>query len=85
MLGASTAAFATPAVLGYALHADRNAPDRSLGRIALVLSALAEEPSEVLPWKVNKPIVSVKKEVYVKHPDDAADVLVFEQYVGPNL
>ena len=40
MLGASTAAFATPCAVGYALHADRSAPDRGLGRIALVLATL---------------------------------------------
>jgi len=40
VLGASTAAFATPCAVGYALHADRSAPDRRLGRAALVLAAL---------------------------------------------
>lgn len=40
MLGASTAAFATPCAVGYALHADRSAPDHGFGRIALVLAAL---------------------------------------------
>lgn len=40
MLGASTAAFATPFMLGYALHADRSAPGPGLARIALVLATL---------------------------------------------
>ena len=40
MLGASTAAFATPFAFGYARHADRSAPDHGLSRIALVLATL---------------------------------------------
>jgi hypothetical protein len=40
VLGASTAAFATPVALGYAWHAGRSAPDRGLGRFAFALAAL---------------------------------------------
>ena len=40
MLGASTAAFATPCAFGYALHARRSAPDRGLALAALVLAGL---------------------------------------------
>ena len=47
-------------------------------------SAVGEESSEP-PWKVNSPIVSVKKELYRKHPNPAAAALVFVCYVGPDL
>jgi hypothetical protein len=40
VLGASTAAFATPFAVGYALHASRSAPKPGLCRVALVLAAL---------------------------------------------
>lgn len=40
VLGASTAALATPLAVGYAQHAERSAPDRGLGRVALVLAGL---------------------------------------------
>jgi hypothetical protein len=40
VLGASTAVFATPFAFGYALHANRSAPDPGFGRVALVLATL---------------------------------------------
>jgi len=51
----------------------------------VVMPACAQEQSDQLPWKVNKPIVSVKKEVYVEHAVAGEAVWVKMQYVGPNL
>src|SRR5262245_39763182 len=48
-------------------------------------SILAEQSAETLPWKINKPIVVVKKELFVKHPRPMAAALASQHYVGPNL
>jgi hypothetical protein len=45
---------------------------------------LAGEPA-ALPWKVNPPIVSVKKDLYKRHPKPRTAALVSVQYVGPKL
>lgn len=37
------------------------------------------------PWKANPPIVSVKKELYRKYPQEGQAALVFVHYVGPEL
>src|SRR5436190_10268621 len=50
-----------------------------------VWQARAEQPPEDLPWKVNKPIVTVKKELFAKHPRPLAAALASEHYVGPKL
>ena len=44
----------------------------------------AEKPTE-LPWRVNKPIVTVKKELYRKSPRPGTGAFVTMEYVGPNL
>lgn len=38
-----------------------------------------------MPWRVNKPIVSVRKELYRKHPRPQAAARASRNYVGPNL
>jgi hypothetical protein len=43
------------------------------------------EGQEEPPWKVNSPLVTVKKELYQKHPRPRAAALVTVQYVGPRL
>jgi len=45
----------------------------------------AETAPGGIPWKVNPPIVSVKKEVYKKHPKPKAAAMVSVFYVGPKL
>ena len=52
--------------------------------IAVRLSRAGATP-DPLPWKVNTPIVSVRKEVYKKCPRPRAAALVNVAYVGPNL
>ena len=52
------------------------------GAISLVLAA--EKPAE-LPWKVNAPIATVKKELYRKHPSPGVAAVVSVNYVGPKL
>jgi hypothetical protein len=47
--------------------------------------SLLAEDSETLPWKTNKPIVTVKRELYGKWTRPKAAALASEQYVGPNL
>src|SRR6266516_4552273 len=44
--------------------------------------ARSEEPP---PWKVNRPIATVKKELFKKHPKPRTAALVTLQYVGPKL
>lgn len=46
---------------------------------------LAEVPQQSVPWKTNTPIVSVKKELYLKHPKPGAAALASDGYVGPKL
>src|SRR5262245_36265754 len=63
----------------------------TIGKIVSIWNLLmsfrneADQAPEILPWKVNKPIVSVKKELYAKHPRPGAAALASIQYVGPNL
>jgi hypothetical protein len=47
--------------------------------------ALAEDRPTDLPWKVNTPIVTVRKELYLKHPRPGAAALASDGYVGPKL
>jgi hypothetical protein len=51
----------------------------------IVRFALAEGQSIAPPWKVNPPIVTVKKGVYSKHPKPKAAAMVSVCYVGPKL
>jgi len=45
----------------------------------------AEPSAADSPWKVNKPIVSVQKELYKKHPKPRTAALAIVHYVGPKL
>ncbi len=45
----------------------------------------ADAQSDPPPGKVNEPIVSVRKELYKKHPASGESACVSVQYVGPNL
>src|SRR5438105_7870496 len=60
-------------------------------RLVLVLFMLVSgtfawgQGSDLPPWKVNPPIVTVKKVLYKKHPKARAAALVAVQYVGPKL
>jgi len=47
--------------------------------------ASAGDRPEALPWKVNTPIVSVKKELYRKHPRPGASAGASDGYIGPKL
>ena len=38
-----------------------------------------------MPWRVNKPIVTVRKQLYRKHPRPKAAARASRNYVGPNL
>lgn len=51
----------------------------------LVRSALGDEKPGELPWKINAPIGTVKKELYCAHPRPGAAALVCMEYVGPKL
>jgi hypothetical protein len=53
--------------------------------ILLVCPAFAAEKPAKTPWQVNKPVVTVMKEVFRKHPREAAAAWVNMEYVGPNL
>ena len=48
-------------------------------------SAWASDKAPPLPWNVNKPIVTVRKETYKKHPKPKAAAMVSVRYVGPKL
>ncbi|MCH2211499.1 MAG: glycoside hydrolase [Fuerstiella sp.] len=47
--------------------------------------SLVRGDDSVLPWYVNRPIVTVQKEVYKKYPRKGAGALVSVRYVGPHL
>jgi hypothetical protein len=53
----------------------------------MFLSSSAGAESEELqpPWKANRPIATVKKELYRKHPQPGAAAVVSVAYVGPKL
>jgi hypothetical protein len=51
---------------------------------ALTVAVLAEEPS-AMPWRTNRPIATVKKEVFFKSPRPKACAYVNRDYVGPGL
>jgi hypothetical protein len=53
--------------------------------VFLARLAWAEDQPEPLPWKVNTPIVAVKKEMYWKRPRPLAAPGAHNFYVGPNL
>ena len=55
-----------------------------IGLVA-VPGAAVEEQADPLPWKVNKPIVTVKKELYLKHPAPRVAPWTSLQCVGPRL
>jgi len=46
---------------------------------------LGAQPGDLPPWKVNPPIVVVKKELYKKHPQPLTAAAVRVEYVGPRL
>ncbi|MBM3235430.1 exo-alpha-sialidase [Candidatus Poribacteria bacterium] len=50
-----------------------------------LVSKLLNSDLSIMPWQVNKPIVSVKKELYKQHPKLGAAAMVSVFYVGPNL
>jgi hypothetical protein len=50
-----------------------------------VLAAVSLAADEAAPWRVNPPIVLVKKELYRPHERPGAAMLVAVQYVGPKL
>ncbi len=52
--------------------------------VAMASLATAQEP-ESLPWKVNRPLVLVRKEVYRPNERPGAAMMVSVQYVGPKL
>ena len=58
---------------------------KSLLAILLGCVAVESAASEPLPWKVNRPIVTVKKELYLKHPGPRIASWASLQYVGPGL
>ncbi len=45
----------------------------------------AEENAAKPPWKTNRPIVAIKKELYAKHPVPKSAAMVSVCYVGPKL
>lgn len=47
--------------------------------------SLGDEPNADPPWKVNSPIVTVNKELYLKHVKPREAVIAKVQYVGPKL
>ena len=51
----------------------------------LAVSLLAADTAEPPPWKVNKPIVTVKKELFYKHPRPLAAATGYDEYIGPKL
>jgi len=53
---------------------------------ALLLgSAVPAGGSSGVPWKENKPVITVRKEIYRKHPRPKAAAMVAVWYVGPKL
>ncbi len=52
--------------------------------LSFVSIVLAEEGTSP-PWKTNRPIVTLKKEVYAKHPVPKAAAMVSACYVGPKF
>jgi hypothetical protein len=57
----------------------------ALSVILLAGPVLAAQSPDALPWKVNKPIVSVKKELFAKHPGEKTAAMGSVFYAGPNL
>jgi hypothetical protein len=53
--------------------------------ILLYCAVLAAENSSNLPWKVNKPIVTVQKDRYFPYADKRSPVWINLFYIGPNL
>ncbi|MBI3853392.1 MAG: exo-alpha-sialidase [Verrucomicrobia bacterium] len=53
--------------------------------LALTQISFAEENFQVLPWRTNRPIVQITKELYKKRPQPGAAALVSVCYVGPKL
>jgi hypothetical protein len=48
-------------------------------------AVLASDAPATLPWKVNKRIGSVKRDLFAKHPRPLAASLAAQHYVGPKL
>jgi hypothetical protein len=67
-----------------ALSVATDRPD-ALYSVGEKVGFLVAQSVEQLPWKLNRPIVSVKKELYRKHPKPRAAAMVSVQYVGPRL
>lgn len=55
------------------------------GGSLIVLGMIAAGTSANQPWKVNSPIVTIKKELYREHAKPREAPLVGMQYVGPKL
>lgn len=53
--------------------------------LGLILLLDVSFAGEVPPWKTNRPIVTVKKELYRKHPKPRAAALVSVDYVASKL
>jgi hypothetical protein len=58
---------------------------RQLGFLLTTVPLLAADAIEAPPWKSNKPIVTVKKELFWKHPRPLAAATAYDEYVGPKL
>ena len=57
-----------------------------VAHVPLSGAAGAEDvPPAPPPWKVNRPIVTVEKEIYLEHPAPRVAPWVSIQYVGPKL
>ena len=53
--------------------------------VLLVPQLCVAQATDVVPWKVNKPIVDVKKELHKKHPGAGTGSWVAVKYIGPKL
>lgn len=62
---------------------------RGFWALLIILLPTAGVPSQAAevapPWKTNRPIATIAKELYRKHPKPRAAALVSTQYVGPKL
>ena len=53
--------------------------------VLICCPAHADDNPSDLPWKVNKPIVTVQKERYFPYPDKRSPVWIDMHYIGPDL
>src|SRR5437016_5502126 len=56
-----------------------------LSFLFLPLPLFAAATNDLPPWKINKPIVTVKKELFYKHPRALAAATAYDEYLGPKL